>query len=81
VRNSAGGGSALPIRSAPVESVLKQVNRRRKGTERFWLEGGAEASLPVRAAYLSEDGRTERYWARPRPYAPAVENERLRPVT
>jgi hypothetical protein len=70
----------LPISSAPVESVIKQVNRRMKGTEKFWLEGGAEAILQVRAAYLSEDGRSERYWARPRPYAPAVGKGRLRPV-
>lgn len=48
-----------------------------KGTEKFWLEGGAEAILQVRAAYLSEDGRTERYWTRPRPYAPAVGSGRL----
>ena len=47
----------LPISSAAVESMIKQVNRRLKGTEKFWLEGGAEAMLQVRAAYLSEDGR------------------------
>jgi len=70
----------LPISSAPVESVMKQVNRRMKGTEKFWLEGGAEALLQVRAAYLSEDGRAERYWSRPRPHAPAVGGSRLRPV-
>jgi hypothetical protein len=70
----------LPISSAPVESVVKQVNRRMKGTEKFWVEGGAEALLQVRAAYLSEDGRAERYWARPRPHAPAVGGGRLRPV-
>jgi hypothetical protein len=35
----------LPISSAPLESVIKQVNRRMKGTEKFWLEGGAEALL------------------------------------
>ena len=70
----------LPISSAPVESVMKQVNRRLKGTEKFWLGGGAEALLQVRAAYLSEDGRAERYWARPRPRGPAVGSGRLRPV-
>lgn len=63
-----------------MESVIKQVNRRLKGTEKFWLEGGAEAILQVRAAYRSEDGRSERYWARPRPSAPAVGKGRLRPV-
>jgi hypothetical protein len=56
----------LPISSAPVESTIKQLNRRIKGSEKFWLRGGAEAILQVRAAYLSEDGRAERYWARPR---------------
>jgi hypothetical protein len=69
----------LPISSASVESVIKQLNRRVKGTEKFWVEGGAEALLQVRAAYLSEDGRAERYWAHPRPYAPAVGTGRLRP--
>lgn len=70
----------LPISSAPVESVMKQVNRRMKGTEKFWLEGGAEAMLQVRAAHLSEDGRAERYGSRSRPYAPAVGRGRLRPA-
>jgi hypothetical protein len=67
----------LPISSAPVESAIKQLNRRVKGSEKFWLKGGAEAILQVRAAYLSEDDRAERYWARPRPYARAVGNGRL----
>jgi hypothetical protein len=71
----------LPISSAPVESVIKQLNRRVKGSEKFWLLGGAEALLQVRAAYLSEDGRAERYWARPRPYARAAGGGRLRPTT
>jgi hypothetical protein len=62
----------LPISSAPVESVIKQFNRRVKGSEKFWLKGGVEAVLQVRAAYLSEDGRAERYWARPRPYRRAA---------
>jgi len=62
----------LPISSAPVESVIKQLNRRVKGSEKFWLEQGAEAILQVRAAYLSEDGRAESYWKRPRPHRRAV---------
>ena len=67
----------LPISSAWVESTIKQINRRVKGSEKFWLKGGAEAILQVRAAYLSEDDRAERYWAQPRPYARAVGNGRL----
>ena len=62
----------LPISSAPVESLIKQFNRRVKGSEKFWLKGGAEAVLQVRAAYLSEDGRADRYWSRPRPHRRAA---------
>jgi hypothetical protein len=69
----------LPISSAAVESTIKQMNRRMKGTEKFWKEGGAEAVLQVRAAYVSEDGRAERYWSRPRPHSRAAGNGRLRP--
>lgn len=67
----------LPWSSAPVESVIKQFNRRLKGTEKFWVEAGAEAVLQVRAAYLSEDGRAERYWNMPRPRYRAVGRNRL----
>jgi hypothetical protein len=67
----------LPISSAPVESTIKQVNRRLKGTEKFWLEGGGEALAQIRAAYLSEDGRADRYWAEPRPRGRAVGAGRL----
>jgi hypothetical protein len=69
----------LPISSAAVESTIKQMNRRMKGTEKFWKEGGAEAVLQVRAAYVSEDGRAERYWSRPRPHPRAAGTGRLRP--
>ena len=51
----------LPVTSAPVESLIKQFNLRVKDTEMFWIEGGAEAVLQVRAAYLSEDDRVARF--------------------
>lgn len=54
----------LPISSAPVESLIKRLNRRVKGTEKFWVRGGLEAVLQVRAAYLSEDGRGEGHFAK-----------------
>jgi hypothetical protein len=68
----------LPISSAPVESTIKQINRRVKGSEKFWLKGGAEAMLQLRAAYLSEDDRVSAYWSRPRPYARAAGPGRFR---
>lgn len=67
----------LPTSSAPVESQVKQFNRRVKGTEKFWTEEGAEAVLEVRAAYLSQDGRADRNWALPRPRYRAVGRNRL----
>jgi hypothetical protein len=47
----------LPIMSGLVESLIKQFNRRVKGTEKFWKETQAETILQLRAAQLSEDGR------------------------
>ena len=63
-----------------MESTIKQVNRRIKGSEKFWLKGGAEAVLQVRAAYLSQDDRPRRLWDQPRPYARSVGAKRLRPA-
>jgi hypothetical protein len=67
----------LPITSAAVESVIKRINRRVKGSEKFWLSTRAEGVLQIRAAHLSEDERTERYWKRPRPRGRAVGAGRL----
>jgi hypothetical protein len=69
--------SGLPVSSAPVESTIKQINRRIKGSEKFWLDGGAEAMLQLRAAQLSHDDRWKRYWTRPRKHRRAVGSGRL----
>jgi hypothetical protein len=34
----------LPVTSAAVKSLIKQVNHRVKGTEKFWVCGGAAAT-------------------------------------
>jgi hypothetical protein len=48
----------LPTTSAWMESTVKEVNYRIKGTEMFWNNPkGAEAILHIRAARLSDDGR------------------------
>lgn len=71
--------AGLPISSAPVESLIKQFNQRVKGTEKFWLMGGAESVLQVRAAYLSDDDRAERFHDH-RPRGPAVGRNRRKLV-
>lgn len=52
----------LPTSSALVESLIKQFNKRVKGSEKFWIDKRAEAVLQVRAAYLSEDDRAEQHY-------------------
>jgi len=60
----------LPVTTAMVESLIKEVNYRVKGTEKFWNHPqGAEAILQVRAAVLSDDGRLEQH-LRYRPGSP-----------
>jgi hypothetical protein len=52
----------LPVTSALMESLVKEVNLRVKGTEMFWNDPqGAEAILQVRAAALCDDDRLPRY--------------------
>jgi hypothetical protein len=52
----------LPVTSALMESLVKEVNYRVKGTEMFWNDpDGAEAILQVRAAALCDDDRLARY--------------------
>jgi hypothetical protein len=52
----------LPTSSSPVESLIKEINYRVKGTEKFWDNPeGAEAILQVRAALLSDDDRLAEY--------------------
>lgn len=53
----------LPVTSSLIESLIKQVNYRVKGTEKFWAPSGAEAILQVRAAVLSEDERLSKHLA------------------
>ena len=67
----------LPVTSAAVESLIKQFNQRIKGTEKFWLRGGAEAVLQCRAAYLSDDGRDDDFYLH-RPRGRAVGQHRVR---
>jgi hypothetical protein len=55
--------AGLPVTSSWVESLIKEVNYRVKGTEKFWNEDGAESVLAVRAAALCDDERLEKHLA------------------
>lgn len=60
----------LPVTSALIESLVKEMNYRVKGTEKFWDDGpSGEAILQVRAALLSEDDRLVKH-IRGRPGSP-----------
>lgn len=60
----------LPVSSSMVESLIKEINYRVKGTEKFWDNPeGAEAILQVRAALLSDDDRLASHMAN-RPGSP-----------
>ncbi len=48
----------LPTTSAHMESLVKEINIRIKGTEKFWNDGvSGEAILQLRAAALCDDDR------------------------
>ena len=54
----------LPITSSHMESLMKQINQRVKGTEKFWCEQGAEAVLQLRGDVLSDDRPLDAFWER-----------------
>lgn len=76
----------LPVTTAWMESLVKEVNYRVKGTEMFWNDPeGAEAILQVRAAALSDDDRLANHLAeRPgcpftrRPQSPRRSPEKIK---
>ena len=51
----------LPITSTYVESTVKQINRRMKGTEKFWSQG-VEPMLTLVADHLSDTPTLARFW-------------------
>jgi hypothetical protein len=55
--------AGLPVTSSWVESLIKEINYRVKGTEKFWNEQGAESVLAVRAAALCDDDRLAKHLA------------------
>jgi hypothetical protein len=67
----------LPMTSAHMESFVKELNARVKGTEKFWNDGpSAEGILQIRAAALCDDDRLTQFLEkRPgNPFHPNVQN-------
>ena len=52
----------LPITSSPIESTVKQMNQRVKGSEKFWSESGGEALLQLRADQLCDTDPLALFW-------------------
>lgn len=78
--------AGMPVTTAWMESLVKEVNYRVKGTEMFWNDPeGAEAILQIRAAALCDDERlTNHLGTRPgcpftrRPKSPKITVERIK---
>jgi hypothetical protein len=59
--------AGLLVTTAWMQSLVKEINYRVKGTEMFWNNSeGAEAILQVRAAALSDDDRLSKHRTRGR---------------
>lgn len=54
----------LPITSSHIESTVKQINQRVKGSEKFWTAAGGEALLQLRADQLSDTQPLSLHWLR-----------------
>ncbi len=57
-----------PVGSGIIESTIKQVAKRVKGTEKHWSIKGVEATLQVVTHLISDDGSWHDFWSR-RPLA------------
>ena len=70
----------LPLTSAHMESLVKEIGYRVKGTEKFWNDGqSGESILQIRAAVLSDDNRLETH-LRNRPSNPFHPNVKTMPA-
>ncbi len=70
----------LPLTSAHMESLVKEIGYRVKGTEKFWNDGqSAESILQLRAAALCDDDRLGNH-LRNRPGNPFHPNAKVMPT-
>jgi hypothetical protein len=72
--------AGLPLTSSLMESTVKQVSRRVKGTEKFWSSAGGETMLCLRAESLSDDKPLRQHLQRRARYATGIRSCRPKPV-
>lgn len=53
----------FPLTSSLMESAVKQVGQRVKGSEKYWSSAGGEALLRLRGEYLSDSKPMQAHWA------------------
>lgn len=68
--------AGLPVTSCHMESTIKQINRRVKGTEKFWSGSGGEGILQLVADNLSDYSPLEKFWDRRECQATGVRRNR-----
>jgi len=56
--------AGLPLTSSHIESTVKLINRRIKGSEKFWLKPASECVLQLRADHLCESKPLTAFWTR-----------------
>jgi hypothetical protein len=56
----------LPITSSHMESTIKELNQRIKGSEKFWSGTGGEAVLQLKSDSLSDSDPLQDFWQRRR---------------
>ena len=56
--------AGLPVTSSWIESLIKEINYRIKGTEKFWRHDSGEAVLQLRADTLSDTQPLTAFWRR-----------------
>ncbi len=54
----------LPLTSSQIESTVKQIAARVKGSEKFWSGPSGEAVLQLRGDYLSNSNPLDSFWLR-----------------
>ncbi|MBC8867969.1 MAG: hypothetical protein H8E44_01055 [Planctomycetes bacterium] len=54
--------AGFPLTSSLMESMVKQVSRRVKGSEKYWSSSGGEAILRLCGEYLSDDKPMRAHW-------------------